>query len=182
MCCDIQLFRGEYPDVEFENNHWQSVVQIARARAGVTEHTGQVQQLLTFLVKQCGPTGVVDCHLDMDWDKEDETLTRLFYASNQMVASFRKHGQWIAIDATCKTNRFNMPLVFLVGIDDLHKTTIFGFALILTEDITSYTWVLDAFKEIVGITAYTHTVHTQYLCSTQAVHFQCACSTMQVHR
>jgi hypothetical protein len=97
-------------------------------------------------------------YYNVDWDAEEEseagvklpTVTRLFYVSAGMVSSFRKHGQFIVMDATCKTNRFNMPLVLLVGLNDVRKSTIFAMGLVLVEDIVSYTWILNNVKTVMG--------------------------------
>jgi len=40
------------------------------------------------------------------------------------------HSGALLVDATFKTNSFNMPLVILAGIDSNNKTVLFGFALI----------------------------------------------------
>ena len=108
---------------------------------------------------------------DMDWDEETDTVTRLFYTSRLMIKSFKKHGQFVVMDATCKTNRFNMPLVLLVGVDDTKATAIFGMGLILAEDIVSYIWILQAFKRAVGTTIIAFT--SPHLCCTQSLCDEC---------
>lgn len=129
---------------------FRNMAQVARARAGMTNTTGQVLTLLKLLIgrRQSGD-GAQD-YFDIDWDLSDETCSRLFFATGGMVASFKRHAQFFTLDATCKTNRFNMPLVLLVGMDDTMKTTIFGMALVLSESIDSYVWVLQCFRKAVG--------------------------------
>jgi hypothetical protein len=145
-----QVFDVNYPNALCSSHTFGNIVRCARVRAGVSQSTGQVLSLLTFLVNRRGPSGEVEDFFDMDWDHESETCSRLFFASRGMVNSFKKHGQFITLDATCKTNRFNMPLVLLVGIDDTLMTAIFGVGLVLQEDIDSYTWLLNSFKRAVG--------------------------------
>jgi hypothetical protein len=142
------VFAHKYPHVECDPAVFRNIVQCARARAGLTQKTGQILSLLTFLVNRRGPGSEVEDFFDMDWDWESETCTRLFFASRTMVAAFRKTGQFITLDATGKTNRFNMPLVLLVGAGDTDKTAIFGMGLVLQEDIDSLTGLLTAFSEL----------------------------------
>ena len=77
-------------------------------------------------------------------EQEDESTSGL------MMEQFKRYGQFVVMDATCKVNRFGMPLVLLVGVDDTHTTSIFGMGLIKVEDIESYTWLLSTFKQAVG--------------------------------
>ena len=130
------------------------------AKSGLSHQTGQVKHLLTYLLTRRGDDGLMKDVLDVDWEESDDTISRLFYTSALMIEQFRMYGQFLDMDATCKTNRFNMPLVLLVGMDNTKATTIFGMGLMLTEDIESYTWMLRAFKRAVGmrnehISAYT---------------------------
>ena len=124
-------------------------------------------RLLTYLVllNRRGVGAEVEDFFDMDWDYEAEVCTRLFYTSRLMMDSFRRHGQFISLDATCKTNRFNMPLVLLVGTTNTFETTIFCMAFIQVEDIDSYTWVLNNFKRAVG----THNTHIVHISSTLGI-------------
>jgi hypothetical protein len=121
------VFNNQYQNVHCEPDTFRSIAQTARQRAGMTAKTGQILTLVQFLARKRGPTGQVVDFFDMDFDEETgETCTRLFYTSELMIQSFAQFGQFFEMDATCKTNRFNMPLVFFVGIDDTHRTTIFG--------------------------------------------------------
>ena len=141
-------------------------MQSARARAGVTQQTGQVLTLITYLLNRRGPGAEIEDWFDIDWDLEAGTVTRLMYVSSLMMASFKSFGQFISLDATCKTNRFGMPLVLLVGTDDTKSTTVFGAGLVRSEDIESYTWLLDTFRRAVGTS---FTVYTQFPDSVSTV-------------
>ena len=89
------------------------------------------------------------------------------------LRSYKKYGQFISMDATCNTNRCNMPLVLLVGVDDTMHTTIFGAGLLLQEDIESYTWLLNTFKRAVG--ACTQRTHYCSLLSVLRQYLSHAC-------
>ena len=167
MKCDSDCFR--------------SIAQCARVRTVMTKQTGQILSLMTFLLNRRGLGDRVEDFFDLDCDDEG-MCTRLFYVSRHMVDSFHKHGQFISMDATCKTNRFNMPLVLLVGLDDTCQTAIFGMSLILVEDIDSYIWILNRFKRAVGNTNNTPAfmVDTWYISSTLMVLLWCITSVSLV--
>ena len=174
------MFDIDYPHVECDADQWRNIVQTARHKAGIVQQSGQVQQLLTYLINRRGPGGEVLDWLDVDWETDTDTPTmqRLFFTSHLMMEQFRRYGQFVVMDATCKTNRFNMPLILLVGMDDTETTTIFGMALVLVEDIISYTWVLNAFRRAVGNehTRHTNIVHSQSCTCLYTVLSQSYCS------
>ena len=113
----------------------------------MTTKSGQILSLVQFLARRRNSTGETVDYFDMDFDEDTgEPCPRLFYSSELMMKSFRQFGQFFEMDATCKSNRFNMPLVFFVGVDDTYRTVIFGVGLIQVEDIESYVWLLARFK------------------------------------
>ena len=81
---------------------------------------------------------------------EDDKCSHVFFMTADMVASFRRNGQFVVMDATCNINRFGMPLVLLVGVDELMKSTLLGVALVRQEDISSYTWLLSQARDVIG--------------------------------
>jgi hypothetical protein len=107
-----------------------------------------VSDLIKFLVgrQMKGELG----YFNMDMDEETEKCSRLFYMSAAQVAAFRRFGQFLVMDATCKTNRFGMPLVLIVGVGDTATTVLLAVALVSQEDIESYLWVLKCIKHTVG--------------------------------
>ena len=147
-----------FPGVVCGESTWRSILQVARLKAGITQQLSQVQELLSYLVSRRGGDGEVQDFLKMDWDPFGETLRRVFFTSGLMIAQFKQYGQFVVMDATCKVNRFGMPLVLLVGVDDTHTTSIFGVGLIRAEDIESYCWLLSAFKQAVGTPHSKHVV------------------------
>jgi hypothetical protein len=54
------------------------------------------------------------------------------------------------MDTTCKTNRFGMPLILLVGIDENNVTCLLAFGLVSHETIASFSWFLQKIKTCVG--------------------------------
>lgn len=60
-----------------------------------------------------------------------------------MKQSYKDYHDILILDTTFKTNRFNMPLVLIVGIDNNGKNIIIGFALISKDDSESYEWIFN---------------------------------------
>jgi hypothetical protein len=81
---------------------------------------------------------------------DGNVCTAIFYMSPEMKTAFRRNGQFVMIDATCKTNRFGMQLVIFAGSNEIHKSAIFAIGLILTETIVMYKWFLGQCKKAVG--------------------------------
>jgi hypothetical protein len=53
------------------------------------------------------------------------------------------------LDYTYKTNKFNMPLLNVVGITSTYATFNVGFAFLHSENEEAYAWVLEQFSEVV---------------------------------
>jgi hypothetical protein len=53
------------------------------------------------------------------------------------------------LDCTYKTNKFDMPLLKVVGITSNYATFNAGFAFLHVENEEAYTWVLEQFSEVV---------------------------------
>jgi hypothetical protein len=137
-------------------DQWRCVVNCARAKAGVTQEGSEIVALLKTLIDRRTSDGHFIDYLDVDFEPETDIVRRLFYASGLMIEQFKVHGQFVIMDATHKTNRFNMPLVLLVGVDDTEATTIFGMGLLQAEDNASWRWIMEAFRRAVGTKQSTH--------------------------
>src|ERR1700735_4515226 len=65
----------EYPRVEVSPILFRNMAQVARARAGMTNTTGQVLSLLKLLIGRRQSAGGVQDYFDIDWDLSDETCS-----------------------------------------------------------------------------------------------------------
>jgi hypothetical protein len=70
--------------------------------------------------------------------------------SAEMKAMLSRCGQFLVIDATCKTNRFGMMLVLLVGVNQIQRTVIFAVGLLARENTELYAWFMEKAKGNVG--------------------------------
>jgi hypothetical protein len=139
-----QMFVDQYPTFRLTEYLFNNMLNKARIQAGIGHQPGQVQALLEYL-QQHGPGGYSNAHVDVD-----NRCDRIFYMSEEMISTFRRNGQFVLMDATCKTNRFGMMLVLLVGVNQIMRTEIMAISLIVAEDIESYTWILEQAKQAIG--------------------------------
>ncbi|WCJ39766.1 FRS (FAR1 Related Sequences) transcription factor family [Euphorbia peplus] len=64
---------------------------------------------------------------------EDNRLTNLFWSDGSCQIDYRIFGDALFFDATYKTNRYNKPLVILLGVNNHDKSCVFGAALLQNE-------------------------------------------------
>jgi len=111
---------------------------------------GEVNELAEwFMSQERSASDPKSCHFAIRVD-DSNTCDGLFFMSMDMKTSFGRNGQFLIMDATCKTNRFGMQLVLLVGSNQILRTCIFGMALIATESAESYIWLLGEARKAVG--------------------------------
>lgn len=138
--------------------------------AGLGNATGQINSLIQFLLQRQKTTTSNRLFWDLDFDA-DNRCNRVFFMSSEMADAFRRNGQFLIMDATCKTTRFAMQLVLLVGIDETMQSTLFAAGLIAQEDIDSYTWLLRAVQAVVGLTSFTdHALRFSFTCDARVWH------------
>lgn len=75
-------------------------------------------------------------------------LLRLFVALPESIQHLTQNPDVLLMDATYKTNRFNMPLVDTVGIDSCNKTFFISFAFMSSETDLDYEWVTQCNLEL----------------------------------
>lgn len=78
---------------------------------------------------------------------EKDTLQKILFVSDQMLNYATKFLDVVLIDATYRRNRFNMPIVNVVGINNYGKTIFLGFAIVNNEKAESYSWVFNNLKK-----------------------------------
>jgi hypothetical protein len=87
---------------------------------------------------------------DIRWlTDENKRIVAVYFTNEQCIKLARKFNEVVVIDATYKTNRFKLPFVNMVGVNNVgcDDKTLSTFAVagawISKEDTDSYTWVLE---------------------------------------
>jgi hypothetical protein len=83
-------------------------------------------------------------------DSNTGRLTNLFFVHPKSLDIWRAFPSIIEIDATYKTNLYNMPLVEIVGVTPTGKTFSIAHAIIENERHAAYTWVLQCLRSTLG--------------------------------
>ena len=71
-----------------------------------------------------------------------DELENFLYISHEMRDLYCSFDDVLIIDSTLKKNRFNMPIVLFICIDNHGLSRIVGFGLISNESKLSYEWIL----------------------------------------
>ena len=69
------------------------------------------------------------------------------YISRTMLMYSEKFLDVVIVDSTYKRNRFNLPLINLIGINNYGQNILLAFALLNNETKESYTWIFKNLKE-----------------------------------
>lgn len=79
-------------------------------------------------------------------------IDRLFFSHRISVGLIRQYGDVFLMDSTYKTNKFNMPLLNIVGITGCNTTFYAAFAFLRKEEESDYSWALEQFSSLAHIT------------------------------
>ena len=114
---------------------------IQRSRRLETEGHSQVEQLIVAM----------DGSLDFIYDINvcsGNSLRWLTFACRRSLDQFAKLSFVLLMDATYKTNRFNMPLLIISSVDQFGHSYIVACSLLLSETTESYGYALESFKRL----------------------------------
>ncbi|XP_076907757.1 protein FAR1-RELATED SEQUENCE 5-like [Bidens hawaiensis] len=78
-------------------------------------------------------------------------LDLLFWADDILKKNYLAFGDIISFDATFKANKYNMVFVPFTAIDNHCRNVTVGAALLSSESIESYSWLLKVFLDSFGI-------------------------------
>ncbi|XP_077219971.1 PKS-NRPS hybrid synthetase cheA-like [Tasmannia lanceolata] len=78
-------------------------------------------------------------------------LTHLFFAHPNSIAMSKSYSNVFIMDCTCKTNKYKMTLLDVVGVTSFNTSFISCFAFLGKEEEEDYVWALKMFDTILGI-------------------------------
>lgn len=98
--------------------------------------------------------GLLDLVTSLDWafrtvTSEEGILRSFFFASPEAILLARRFPTVLGIDCTYKTNRFNIPLLHIVGTTNSHKSFTVALCFLESEVQDSYEWALRQLSSIV---------------------------------
>ena len=74
---------------------------------------------------------------------DDNRVTAILFAHPASLEYLKAYPDIMVLDCTYKTNKFNMPLLDIIGIDARGRSFCIGFAFLSGENEGDYTWALD---------------------------------------
>ncbi|XP_010239136.1 protein FAR1-RELATED SEQUENCE 5-like [Brachypodium distachyon] len=72
-------------------------------------------------------------------------LRSMFWCDSQSRQDYQDFGDVVVFDSTYKMNRYGMPFIPFVGLNNHHKTTVFGCAIVSDVTEETYVWLLQTF-------------------------------------
>jgi zinc finger SWIM domain-containing protein 3 len=85
-----------------------------------------------------------DFYFDYDVD-EEKRLKRMFWCDSQSRRDYQDYGDVLVFDSTYKMNKYRMPFIPFVGVNNHRKTVVFGCAIVSDESEDTYVWLLQTF-------------------------------------
>ncbi|XP_074297904.1 uncharacterized protein LOC141628697 [Silene latifolia] len=83
-------------------------------------------------------------------EEEEKVLTHVWFAHPEGVEMLKAWPDFILIDSTYKTNKYDLILVQCVGVTPVVKSFLIGYALIKRESSDGYIWVLRRLESLSG--------------------------------
>nr|XP_051211819.1 protein FAR1-RELATED SEQUENCE 5-like [Lolium perenne] len=78
---------------------------------------------------------------------EKGRLKHMFWCDSQSRRDYQDYGDVLVFDSTYKMNKYKMPFVPFVGLNNHRRTTVFGCAILSSENEQTYVWLLKTFLE-----------------------------------
>lgn len=123
-----------------ENDCRNSVQKVRRLRLG----RGDVDAIHSFFHRMQKQNSQFYCAMDMD-DKRN--IQNLFWADARCRAAYEYFGEVITLDTTYLTNKYDLPLVPVVGVNHHGQTILLGCAILSNVDAKTLTWLFTRWLE-----------------------------------
>ena len=85
---------------------------------------------------------------EISLNQKTNQLEKILYISKNMFEYKDKFLDVVFVDSTYKRNRFNMPVVNILGINNFGRNILLGFALVNEETTNAYDWLFKMLKKI----------------------------------
>ncbi|XP_021989860.2 PKS-NRPS hybrid synthetase CHGG_01239 [Helianthus annuus] len=135
----FQTLRKQFPDSLHVKKDVQNAVQ--KIRATIMDGKNPIQALESLLHDR-------RFIYDTRQDPKTDVVTEIFFVHPYSITMWRAFPHVMLIDATYKTNLYNMPFVQVVGMTSTGKSFCIAHAVICKERRGNYVWVLERIKSI----------------------------------
>jgi len=100
---------------------------------------GNAQEDAYLFVKLVQGKSKEDAYFNFKVDKESK-FTSAIYLSKTMLLYSQYFLDLVIVDATYKRNRFNLPLINVIGVNNFGKNIMLAFGLLSNETLEGYIW------------------------------------------
>ena len=137
----------DYINEKFNSNF--SYVQIQyQVKKLIEENFGRPEDDATLLIEEFEKDKKNGGKYEADYTPlPEKRLRRVLYVSSTMLNYVNKFLDIVIVDATYKRNRFNMPLINIIGVNNYGRTILLGFGLMDDEKMDSYDWFFKNLKK-----------------------------------
>ncbi|XP_021994268.1 protein FAR-RED ELONGATED HYPOCOTYL 3-like [Helianthus annuus] len=120
-----------------ENVSTRNTIYNARAKLGRIQQAGETPMQILF--QRLTTVGFAFFHGTYGYDERVQDVFYIHLVSNRLWLAFP---HVLIIDYTYKTNRYNMPLVHVVGVMSTSMSFCVAYTFIANEKEENFTWVL----------------------------------------
>lgn len=131
-----------------------SILHEAGERAILKDIYNYRAQLNLQRLENKGPVeAVLHTLRELEWTVDysvdnNQRLTRLFFVPSPSLDRFKLHHDVLIVDATYKTNKYNMPLVHVCGITASAQTYHLAFCFVQGETTSDYLWIMERIRQL----------------------------------
>jgi hypothetical protein len=86
----------------------------------------------------------------IDRDQSNSQLKNFLLITPDMFLRYQAFGQCVLVDTTFGTNRFRMPLLVILGVDNENRNCLFGLALLEDEKEETFNKIFGKFNSLMG--------------------------------
>lgn len=128
------------------NEIYYMITKIKNSQKILPDNKSEHLELIARLEKMCAESP--EARFVVEFNEDKTKIKNLLIQTPQMHRLYEKYSDVIFMDATYKTNKYNMPLTVLSSVNNEGKNIVVGFALVQHETKETYEWLMKNIKKI----------------------------------
>ncbi|XP_051230127.2 protein FAR1-RELATED SEQUENCE 5-like [Lolium perenne] len=142
MMLIFRSIRGKFRGIPFDAVDLSNI----KSQQQQIEKDHDIQKCERFKTLRKTMHWLLSCHGDRQRKKEFE----LFWMDAMCVMNYKLFGDYISFDTTFSTNKYGLPFVPIVGVNNHGSTVLFAVALLKDQTTDTFIWVLETFVQAMG--------------------------------
>ena len=128
------------------NEVYNMITKIKQGQKLLPDNKSEHLELLARLKKMSDENA--ETRFVYDLNEDGTKIKNLLVQTPQMHRLYEKYHDVVFMDATYKTNKYNMPLTVFSSINNEGKNVIVGFALVQRETKETYEWLMQNMRTL----------------------------------